>query len=96
MTKRAPSVRLEHSYDNESHSAKWRKKKPRGSRSVAPWGNECKCIEIQIIILSRRIAYAPLHIYQDTPGYISVVVLLRAKGLKGGIRGDRYFLSSLY
>lgn len=70
-------------------NAKWREKRSCGSRRVAPWGNECKCIEI--IILSRRITYAPLHV----PGYTSAVVLLRVKGLKGGIRGDRYFLSSV-
>lgn len=87
--KRAPSVRAEHSYDNERNSAKrgMAKEETRADRGSVtggevPRGNECKCIEIQIIILSRRIvcpiAYA---------GIQSAVVLVRVKGLKGGIRG---------
>jgi len=44
--------------------------------------NECKCIEIQIIILSRRIAC--LIAYAEIQ---STVALVCVKGLKGRIRG---------
>jgi len=83
------TVRAEHSYDNERNSAKCgmaEEETGYGERVVTEGemlqANECKCIEIQIIILSRRIvcliAYAEIQ---------STVALVWVKGLKGRIRG---------
>lgn len=78
-------------------NAKWRKKKPRiafVNRRVVPRGNECKCIEIQIIISSRRIVcpIAYTRIRWDTVG----IGVCTRKRIKGWDKGRLcYFFSSV-
>lgn len=61
---------------------------------VAPRGNECKCIEIPIIILSRRIV-CPIAYTGDTPGIRVDGDACARKRIKGWDEGRLcYFLSA--